>query len=101
VSEALKRWKGAVSLLGAAVEQGASAIERVHLATARRTFTILELIPVVSEPVHIVHTVHDAAVSQVYANVRWVTHAVTKTLEVALDVAEQHGPSSDTHANAG
>jgi hypothetical protein len=100
VSEALKlklelrRWRGAASLLGAAVEQGASAIERVHLATSQRTFTVLEHIPVVSAPVHLIHTVHDAAVSQVYANVRWVTRAVTKTLEVALDVAEQHGPQT-------
>jgi hypothetical protein len=94
MSEALKRWKGFVTLLGAAVEQGASAVERVHLATTQRSFTVLEHIPVIATPALIVNKVHDAAVTQVYANVRLVTRAVSKTLEVALDVAEQRSAAA-------
>lgn len=89
MSEELKRWKGFVSLLGAAVEQGASAVERVHLATTQRTFSVLQHIPGIAAPALVVNKIHDAAVTQAYANVRWVSRAVSKTLEVALDVAEQ------------
>lgn len=89
MSEELKRWKGFVTLLAAAVEHGASAVERVHLATSQRTFTVLEHIPGIAAPALVVNKVHDAAVSQVYSNVRLVTRAVSKTLELALDVAQR------------
>ena len=95
MSEGLKRWKGFVTLLGAAVEQGASAVERVHLATTQRTFSVLEHIPIIAAPALVVNKLHDAAVTQVYSNVRLVTRAVSKTLEVALDVAEQRSAARE------
>ena len=68
----LRRWIGLTALVTDAVTHGARAVERVHLATASRTFGVLEHVPVVSAPSRIVHVVHDAATSAVYATVRGV-----------------------------
>jgi hypothetical protein len=85
----LKRWRGLGALIGDAVEHGASAIERVHLATAERPFRILEQIPGIAEPTKGVHVVHDAVVSGVYAQVRSVNRLVGKALDLTFDVLEQ------------
>jgi hypothetical protein len=82
----IERWRGLSALVGDAVEHGASAIERVHLATAQRPFGILEHIPGIAEPTQAVHVVHDAIVSRVYAQVRWVNRWVGKALDVTFDV---------------
>lgn len=87
-----KRWRGLSALVEAAVDQGASAVERVHLATANRPFVILEQIPAVKEPAQVVHEVHDTVVLGAYTSVRIVNHWVGKALNAALDVAESsHG----------
>ena len=88
MSQPLKRWRGLATLLGDVVEHGASAIERVHLATSQRTFTLLEHIPLLAAPAHAVNELHDVAVSAVYSNVRLVARGVAKTLELGLDLAE-------------
>lgn len=72
----LGRWIGLTALVTDAITHGARAIERVHLATADRTFVILEHVPVVSAPSHVVHVVHDAATSAVYRAVRGVAAIV-------------------------
>ena len=41
----MDRWKGLRALLTDAVEQGTSAVERVHRATAARPFDVLDHIP--------------------------------------------------------
>ena len=68
----MKRWQGLRALVGDAVEHGATAIERVHLETARRPFTIMEQIPPLAEPAQNIREVHDTIVSGVYASVRLV-----------------------------
>jgi hypothetical protein len=89
----LKRWRGLGALIGDAVEHGASAIERVHLATAERPFRIIEQIPGIAEPTKGVHAVHDAIVSGVSAQVRWVNRLVGKALDVTFDVLEDSEPT--------
>jgi len=79
------RWRGALTLVGQMVDQGAAAIERVHLETARRPFAILESIPLLAVPAQSVHTVHDATASSAYALVRIVNDAAGKTLDAAID----------------
>jgi hypothetical protein len=64
------RWRGLVSLAIEGVEHGSRAIERVHLATARRTFAILEAIPTTAAVSKVVHVVHDATVKASYTAVR-------------------------------
>ena len=81
----MERWRGLVSLIGQAVDQGTTAIERVHLETARRPFAILEHIPVLAVPAQSVHTIHDATASSVYALIRIVNDAAGKTIDVAID----------------
>jgi hypothetical protein len=84
----VKRWRGLKDLVRDAVEHGASAIERVHLATAQRPFTVLAQIPAISEPVRVIQQIHDAAVSTTYATVRGVTRAVGAAADIALDAVE-------------
>jgi hypothetical protein len=88
MSNDLKRLRGLRALLEEGVEHGSSAIERVHLATARRTFTILEAIPPIAAPVRGVHVIHDLSVASVYGSIRLVNRIVGKTLDLALVVAE-------------
>jgi len=79
--------QGLRALIGQAVDQGATAIERVHLATARRPFAVLTQIPGVAEPARVVQRVHDGVVSGVYGTVRLVNRAVGEALDAALDAA--------------
>lgn len=101
----VKQWRGLGKLIGDAVEQGASAIERVHLATAKRPFDLLKKVPGISDPVEGIQTVHDTMVSTAYDAVRAVTQVVSKTVDVALDAIEKHDqraapPESEAHATA-
>ena len=87
----MKRWQGLRALVVDAVEQGAHAIERVHLQTASRPFTILEHIPELAQPAHNIREVHDTIVSGVYTSVRLINQLVGKTLNVALDALDAPG----------
>jgi hypothetical protein len=85
----VKRWKGLRALIGDAVEHGASAIERVHVATAKRPFTIMEQIPGLAEPVKGIHAVHDVIVTNTYSAVRLVNRAVGQAIDAALDAVDE------------
>lgn len=89
----LTRWRGLTALLADAVEHGASAVERVHLATARRPFAIIEQVPGIAAPTHAIHTVHDAIVSGVYGQVRFVTRLVGKAADATLEAFDE-GPAA-------
>jgi hypothetical protein len=91
-----KRWKGLVSLLEDTVVQGASAIERIHLAQSQKPFQIIEQIPEVAAPTKMIHAVHDAVVKGSYASVRLVTKAVAATLHVVLDATEKTPDNDQT-----
>jgi hypothetical protein len=84
----VKRWRGLKDLVRDAVEHGASAVERVHLATAQRPFSLLAQIPAIGEPVRTVQQIHDTLVATSYETVRVVTRAVGDVAELALDVVE-------------
>lgn len=84
----VKRWKGLRALIGDAVEHGASAIERVHVATTKRPFTVMEQIPGLAEPVKGIHIVHDAIVTNTYGAVRLVSRAVGQAIDAALDAVD-------------
>jgi len=79
------RWKGLRALIGDAIEHGASAIERVQLATAKRPFDLMEQIPGIAEPVKSIHEAHDVIVSSTYGAVRLVNRAVGRAVDAALD----------------
>lgn len=95
-----KQWRGFKDLLIDAVEQGASAVERVHLETARRSFSAVKQVPQVTEPAQNVQNVHDTLVATAYASVRAVTRAVGSALDVAIDTLEAM-PSQNASAEAG
>lgn len=78
------RWKGLSSMIGDAVEHGSRAVERIHMATARRPFQIIEQIPAVAVPTKLVHGVHDAIVTQTYNQIRWWNSLVQQVVQAAL-----------------
>lgn len=80
-------FRGLQSLLEVAIDQGASAVERVHLATSARTFVVLDAIPIVAEPAALVRTVHDAVVATSYAATRGVNRIVGIAIRAGLDLA--------------
>lgn len=100
-----QRWKGLRALIGDAIEHGASAIERVHVATAKRPFDVMEQIPGIAEPVKGIHQAHDVIVSSTYEAVRLVNRAVGRALDAALDAvsepeqADQHDPNVSNERN--
>jgi hypothetical protein len=93
----LKRLRGALALLTDAVDQGAAAIEKVHLATAERPFTILEAIPPTARVARIVHVAHDTIASGVYATVRATSRLVGAAAAAAVDVAEKAAGEPAAH----
>ena len=100
-SEQVKKWRGLSALVSDAIDQGTAAIERVHLATAQRTFNVLEQTPV-AEPSSKVHDVHDSIVSTVYGTIRSVNQLVGKTLDTALESLAPSEPSAaQTEAQSG
>lgn len=82
----LVRWRGLKALVQDAVEHGTRAVETVHLATANRTFVVLEAIEPAVKPIH---TVHDLSVSTVYGSIRLVNGALGKVLDVVIDEVER------------
>jgi hypothetical protein len=91
----IDKLKGLKALIQDAVEQGASAVERVHLGTAKRPFTVLKSIAPIEKPVENIEAVHDAIVSGTYASVRAVTRVAGKVLDTALDALDE-GKKKDT-----
>jgi hypothetical protein len=92
MTEQIRRWRGLTQLIGAAVEHGASAVERVHMATAQRPFTILEHIPVIAAPAFIVDKIYGATTAAVYESVRVITRLAAKTLDLALEAIDEEAP---------
>lgn len=88
MTQNMKRWRGLTALIGAAVEHGASAIERVHVATAQRPFTVLSYIPGVAAPSAIVDKIHGATVAGVYESIRVITRLAALTLDAALEAID-------------
>lgn len=91
-----KRWRGLNALIRDAVIHGASAVEKIHLETARVPFAILESIPVpfVALPARGIHAIHDTSTKLVYGAIRGTTHAVTTAIAVGLEKPEQDEPSA-------
>jgi hypothetical protein len=88
-----KQWRGLSALIEDAVEHGSRAVERVHLATARRPFYILERMPGIAAPTRVVHSIHDVAVLSTYGSIRMVNHALGQLLGLTFDVLEARAAS--------
>lgn len=84
----LKQLRGLKDLVRDTMQHGTTAVEKVHLETARRPFSVLESIAGLSEPVKGIHQVHDAVVATTYGAVRAVAQVVDKALDVALDALD-------------
>ena len=104
--ETKKRWRGLKNLVADAVVHGSAAVEKVHLATTDRTFSVLEAIPGVDVPAKPLHLIHDLSVKGVYGAIRVVTAVVSGTLDVVLDqqaatkTSEKEAGSEPSNAQA-
>ncbi len=85
----LNRWRGLRALITDAVEQGTSAVERVHRATAARPFEVLDHIPPIAPGARGVRVIHDATVAGVYETIRQVNRLVGDGLAAAIDLVEK------------
>jgi hypothetical protein len=97
-TKGLQRMRGLVRLLGDVVQHGATAIEKVHLATAQRPFAILEHIPGLAEPTQLVHAIHDVCVISTYAAIRMVTNGVVLVADLAVTQTSRAPPNADGSA---
>ena len=100
MGETTKRLRGLKDLIRDGIEHGSAAIEKVHLETANRPFAVLEHVPPISIPSKGVHAIHDATARTVYQIIRIVGHAVTESLDVALDVLEKAEAEAEAQAAA-
>lgn len=80
---------GLQALVEVAIEEGAKAVERVHLRSAGRTFDVLAAIPVVDAPSAFVRDVHDGIVGASYRTTRAVNRLVGRVLRAAFDAASR------------
>ena len=87
MSEEKKRLRGLKNLVADAVVHGSKAVEKVHLATAKRTFDVLEAVPGIEGPAKPLHVLHDLSVKSVYGTIRVVTAVVSGTLDLVIDAA--------------
>ena len=78
-------WKGLAKLATEAVVHGSRAIERVQIATAARTFDVLDHVPVVAPVAGVVRVCHDGITSFTHASIRAVGEAVGGALAGLLD----------------
>ncbi len=82
------KWRGFAALLQDAVEHGSRAVERVHLETAARPFSLLEKLPGLAAPSRVVHLAHDAVAKTSYGSVRVVNGAARWALDAVLGALE-------------
>jgi hypothetical protein len=92
------RIKGLVALVAAGVEHGSAAIEKVQLATAARTFDILEHIPPLAKPTRVVRAAHDVSVKATHVSIRLVTAIVKGGADLAIDAATSGTAEAASHA---
>ena len=107
----LGRWRGLISLVQDVTANGATAIERVHLETARRVFSVathaiaeFSASPATATAAtELLHALHDRAATASYEGVRLVAHlvggganAALATLDSPVDGAAEHLDGRDT-----
>lgn len=91
------RIRGLVSLVRDAVDGGSRAVQKVQLGIAKRTFDILEAVPMVSAPTKVVHVVYDLSVNSTHGIIRLVNGAVGEAADVALEhLAHQEAARNNT-----
>jgi hypothetical protein len=73
------QWRGLAKLASEAIVHGSHAIERVQIATAARTFDLLERIPAVAPAAGLVRVCHDGITSFTHTNIRAVAGLVEAT----------------------
>lgn len=84
MSQERARWRGLSALVSDAIDQGSRAVERIHMATARRPFAIIESIPPLAAPTHLVHSAHDVIVSNTYNQIRFWNATLNKVVQAVL-----------------
>jgi hypothetical protein len=79
--------RGACRLIEDAVHHGSIIVEQTQKGTAKRTFDILERVPVIAGPSRLVHVIFDASVGLSHRSVRLVNRAVHRVVDFCVDEA--------------
>lgn len=83
-----KQLRAAQETTEVAVELGTNTVRTVHQAIASIPFTILENIPVTSEPAKLVRKIHDSTAGGVYDTITAVNQIIGKGLRTQLGTAK-------------
>ena len=105
----LGRWRGLISLVQDVTTNGATAIERVHLETARRVFSIatqaiaeFSVSPATATAAtELLHALHDRAATASYEGVRLVAHLVGGGANAALASLDATVDATPAHPAVG
>jgi hypothetical protein len=82
----------------AAVDAGSTAIQRVQIETAGRTFDVLEAVPPLARAARVVRVAHDTWVGGVHGIIRLVNRGVGAGLDVVIDVIEDDRRETNAEA---
>jgi hypothetical protein len=93
------RVRGLVSLVRDAVDGGSRAVQKVQLGIAKRTFDILEAVPVVAAPTKVVHVLYDLSVNSTHGIIRGVNSLVGAVAEEAVDAYLAHREGARNNAD--
>jgi len=93
-----RRVRGLVALVRDAVHHGSRAVEQVQRDSARRTYAVLERIPLIAAPARGVHAIHEAALSTVHGSIRLINRAAGAVLTLGLDAATPPAGRADIAA---
>lgn len=90
----VKQLRGLLQLVKDGVLSGSKAVETVEKGYATRTYSILEMVPIVAAPVKVVHFVHDLARGATHGTIRGVTEVVVAVADGALSAIDETDPKS-------
>lgn len=83
----LEKWRGLKDLVVDAVDHGSQAVEAIHLASSRRVFRIVRVVPGADVPARLVEGIYEGSVKRTYGTVRFVAKLVGGTIDFGLELA--------------
>jgi hypothetical protein len=88
------QWKGLARLATDAVVHGSRAIEHVQIATAARTFDVLERVPVVAPAAGVVRVCYEGITSLTHTSIRAIGQVVGGTVAGLVTSGRETRPAA-------
>ncbi len=105
----IQQLRGLKDLIQDAVAAGVNITEETHQAIARQPYALLEKIPIIATPAHVIENVQQTVTSGVYQTIRAVNQVSGAFANQVLDRLEEkehaqrsssHGCRTDTNDNS-